>query len=49
MDGIITQQSWRQQRGRQSLTVTGRSERLMDLVEMPFMRYPAMPNWRGSI
>jgi len=46
MDGIITQQSVApsNEAGQSTLTVTGEDlSVLMDLVEMPFMRYPAMP------
>jgi hypothetical protein len=46
MDGVITRQevSPSNEVGKSTLTVTGEDlSRLMDLVEMPFMRYPAMP------
>jgi hypothetical protein len=46
MDGIITQQSVApsNEPGQSTLTVTGEDlSVLMDLLEMPFMRYPAMP------
>lgn len=45
-DGVITRQelSASSQPGESTLTVTGEDlSVLMDLVEMPFMRYPAMP------
>lgn len=46
MDGVITRQeiSPSNEVGKSTFTVTGEDlSRLMDLVEMPFMRYPAMP------
>jgi hypothetical protein len=46
MDGIVTRQEVApsSEPGRSTLTVTGEDlSILMDLVEMPFMRYPAMP------
>src|SRR5215471_9573266 len=46
MDGVITRQevSPSNEVGKSTLTVTGEDlSRMMDLVEMPFMRYPAMP------
>ena len=46
MDGIITRQelSPSNDPGQSTLTITGEDlSVLMDLVEMPFMRYPAMP------
>lgn len=46
MDGVITRQeiSPSNEVGKSAFTVTGEDlSRLMDLVEMPFMRYPAMP------
>jgi hypothetical protein len=46
MDGIVTRQevSPRNEPGQSTLTVTGEDlSILMDVVEMPFMRYPAMP------
>ena len=46
IDGVITRQelSPSNEVGKSTLTVTGEDlSRLMDLVEMPFMRYPAMP------
>ncbi|AFY34124.1 hypothetical protein [Calothrix sp. PCC 7507] len=47
MDGVITRQelSPSSEPGQSTLTVTGEDlSILMDLVEMPFMRYPAMPD-----
>jgi hypothetical protein len=46
MDGIVTRQEVApsNEPGKSTLTVTGEDlSVLMDLVEMPFMRYPAMP------
>ena len=46
MDGVVTRQELApsNEPGRSTLTVTGEDlSILMDLVEMPFMRYPAMP------
>ncbi|MET0935095.1 MAG: hypothetical protein ABWX83_03850 [Luteibacter sp.] len=46
MDGVITRQelSASNEVGKSTLTITGEDlSRLMDLVEMPFMRFPAMP------
>lgn len=46
MDGVVTRQeiSPSNEPGRSTLTVTGEDlSLLMDLVEMPFMRFPAMP------
>jgi hypothetical protein len=46
MDGVVTQQelSVSNEVGKSTLTITGEDlSRLMDLVEMPFMRFPAMP------
>lgn len=46
MDGIVTRQELAPSNdvGKTTFTVTGEDlSRLMDLVEMPFMRYPAMP------
>lgn len=46
MDGVVTQHSVApsDDPGRSTLTVTGEDlSVLMDVVEMPFMRYPAMP------
>jgi hypothetical protein len=46
MDGVITRQEIAPSNevGKSLFTVTGEDlSRLMDLVEMPFMRYPAMP------
>jgi hypothetical protein len=46
MDGVVTQHSVAPaaEPGRSTMTVTGEDlSVLMDLVEMPFMRYPAMP------
>jgi len=46
MDGVITRQeiSPSNEVGKSMLTITGEDlSRMMDLVEMPFMRYPAMP------
>lgn len=46
MDGIVTRQevSPSNEPGKSTLTITGEDlSVLMDLVEMPFMRYPAMP------
>jgi hypothetical protein len=46
MDGIVTRQEVTPSSdpGRSTLTITGEDlSMLMDLVEMPFMRYPAMP------
>ncbi len=46
MDGVITRQeiSPSSDVGKSKLTITGEDlSRMMDLVEMPFMRYPAMP------
>lgn len=47
MDGIVTQQelSPSNDPGQSTLTITGEDlSVLMDIVEMPFMRYPAMPS-----
>jgi len=46
MDGVITRQEIAPSNevGKSTLTVTGEDlSRMMDLVEMPFMRFPAMP------
>lgn len=46
MDGVITRQELAPSNevGKSTLTVTGEDlSRMMDLVEMPFMRFPAMP------
>jgi hypothetical protein len=46
MDGVVTRQeiSPSNDVGKSTLTVTGEDlSRMMDLVEMPFMRFPAMP------
>ena len=46
MDGVITRQELAPSNevGKSMLTITGEDmSRMMDLVEMPFMRYPAMP------
>ena len=46
MDGVVTRQelSPSNEVGKSTLTITGEDlSRLMDIVEMPFMRYPAMP------
>jgi hypothetical protein len=46
MDGVITRQevSPSNDVGKSTLTITGEDlSRMMDLVEMPFMRFPAMP------
>ena len=46
MDGVVTRQEIAPSNevGKSLLTITGEDlSRLMDLVEMPFMRYPAMP------
>jgi hypothetical protein len=46
MDGVVTRQELAPSNdvGKSTLTVTGEDlSRLMDLVEMPFMRFPAMP------
>jgi len=46
MDGVVTRQEMSPSStvGASTLTVTGEDlSRMMDLVEMPFMRYPAMP------
>lgn len=46
MDGVVTRQELSPSNdvGKSTLTITGEDlSRLMDLVEMPFMRYPAMP------
>jgi hypothetical protein len=46
MDGVVTRQelSASNEVGKSTLTITGEDlSRLMDLVEMPFMRFPAMP------
>ena len=46
MDGVITRQeiSPSNEVGKSTLTITGEDlSRMMDLVEMPFMRFPAMP------
>ena len=46
MDGIVTRQelSPSNEPGKSTLTITGEDlSALMDLVEMPFMRFPAMP------
>ena len=46
MDGVITRQEIAPSNevGKSMLTITGEDmSRMMDLVEMPFMRYPAMP------
>jgi len=46
MDGVVTRQelSPSNEVGKSTLTITGEDlSRLMDLVEMPFMRFPAMP------
>lgn len=46
MDGVVTRQDMQpsNEPGKSMLTVTGEDlSLLMDLVEMPFMRYPAMP------
>jgi len=46
MDGVITRQEITPSNdvGKSTLTVTGEDlSRMMDLVEMPFMRFPAMP------
>jgi hypothetical protein len=46
MDGVVTRQELvpANEPGRSTLTLTGEDlSVLMDLVEMPFMRYPAMP------
>jgi len=46
MDGVVTRQEMAPSNdvGKSTLTVTGEDlSRMMDLVEMPFMRYPAMP------
>jgi hypothetical protein len=47
MDGVVTQQDLSPSNdvGKSTLTVTGEDlSRMMDLVEMPFMRYPGMPD-----
>ena len=47
MDGIVTQQAFApsSEPGQSTLTITGEDlSVLMDVVEMPFMRYPAMPD-----
>jgi len=46
MDGVVTRQeiSPSNDVGKSTLTITGEDlSRMMDLVEMPFMRFPAMP------
>src|SRR5437762_6462031 len=46
MDGVVTRQELAPSNdvGKSTLTVTGEDlSRMMDLVEMPFMRYPGMP------
>lgn len=46
MDGVVTRQEMSPSNsvGKSTLTITGEDlSRMMDLVEMPFMRYPAMP------
>jgi hypothetical protein len=46
MDGVVTRQELAPNNdvGKSTLTVTGEDlSRMMDLVEMPFMRYPGMP------
>jgi hypothetical protein len=46
MDGVVTRQEFAPSSspGKSTLTITGEDlSRLMDLVEMPFMRFPAMP------
>jgi hypothetical protein len=46
MDGVVTRQELSPSNdvGKSTLTITGEDlSRLMDLVEMPFMRFPAMP------
>ncbi|TCV94661.1 hypothetical protein EC912_103146 [Luteibacter rhizovicinus] len=46
MDGVITRQELTPSNevGKSTLTITGEDlSRMMDLVEMPFMRFPAMP------
>jgi hypothetical protein len=46
MDGVVTRQEIAPSNevGKSTLTITGEDlSRMMDLVEMPFMRYPAMP------
>ena len=46
MDGVVTRQELSPSNdvGKSTLTVTGEDlSRMMDLVEMPFMRFPAMP------
>lgn len=46
MDGVITRQEMSpgNEVGKSMLTITGEDlSRMMDLVEMPFMRFPAMP------
>jgi hypothetical protein len=46
MDGVVTRQEMSPSNdvGKSTLTITGEDlSRMMDLVEMPFMRFPAMP------
>jgi hypothetical protein len=46
MDGVVTRQEMAPSNdvGKSTLTITGEDlSRMMDLVEMPFMRFPAMP------
>jgi hypothetical protein len=46
MDGVVTQHEFSPSNdvGKSTLTITGEDlSRMMDLVEMPFMRYPGMP------
>jgi hypothetical protein len=46
MDGVVTRQELSPSNdvGKSTLTITGEDlSRMMDLVEMPFMRFPAMP------